>query len=315
MRSRPNPVSHDRMNAEFYILLLCVKKHIRIRSGKVEKLISGKVRDVFDVADGRLVIVTTDRISAFDVILSKPVVGKGKVLNAVSLFWFGFTKNIIQNHIVSGDLKDMPAIFQKSEFEGRTVLVKRVKILPFEFVVRGYIFGNMWEAYSKNEAFCGHKISGEYKLAGKLDSPILTPSTKAHTGHDEYISYKDVADTVGSELADRITKISLQLYDSCYQLAYKKGIIIADTKFEYGLDADGELYLADEIFTPDSSRFWNLADYEVGVSPKSYDKQFVRDWLQNNKMDGRMQFDGVPDSVLKKTADIYAECLRRIRNA
>ena len=278
----------------------------------MEKLISGKVRDVFDVSDDRLVIVTTDRISAFDVILSKPVFGKGKVLNAVSLYWFDFTKDIIQNHIISSDLKEMPDYFQKSEFEGRTVLVKRVKILPFEFVVRGYMFGNMWEAYSKNEDFCGHKISGDYPLAGKLDHPIVTPSTKAQVGHDEYISYEYVADTIGSELAQRITEICLRLYDTCYQCAYKKGIIIADTKFEFGLDANGELYLADEIFTPDSSRFWNLADYEVGVSPKSYDKQFVRDWLLKNKVGGEMQFDKVPDEILSKTAVIYKECERRL---
>ena len=278
----------------------------------MEKLISGKVRDVYEVSDDRLVIVTTDRISAFDVILAKPVIGKGKVLNAVSLYWFDFTKNIIQNHIISSDLKDMPAYFQKEEFEGRTVLVKKLKILPFEFVVRGYIFGNMWEAYSRNEDFCGHKISGEYQLAGKLDSPILTPSTKAHIGHDEYVSFEDVANAVGTELAGKITDISLKLYDICNQFAYKKGIIIADTKFEFGLDADGSLYLADEIFTPDSSRFWNLVDYEVGASPKSYDKQFVRDWLLNNKADGEMQFDNVPDEILSKTADIYKECERRL---
>ena len=278
----------------------------------MEKLISGKVRDVFDVSDDRLVIVTTDRISAFDVILSKPVFGKGKVLNAVSLYWFDFTKDIIQNHIISSDLKEMPDYFQKSEFEGRTVLVKRVKILPFEFVVRGYIFGNMWEAYLRNEDFCGHKTNGEYQMAGKLDRPILTPSTKAHVGHDEYVSFKDVADTVGAELADRITETSLKLYDTCYQFAYKKGIIIADTKFEFGLDSDGALYLADEIFTPDSSRFWNNADYMIGVSPKSYDKQFVRDWLLNNKMGGEMQFSNVPDDILSKTADIYTQCAARL---
>jgi phosphoribosylaminoimidazole-succinocarboxamide synthase len=172
----------------------------------------------------------------------------------------------------------------------------------------------MWEAYSKNLEFCGQKIEGDYKLAEKLPSPIFTPSTKAHVGHDEYISFKNVEDAIGVELANRLKDISLKLYDTCYNYAYSKGIIIADTKFEFGLDAHNELVLADEIFTPDSSRFWNLADYKTGVSPKSYDKQFVRDWLQGNKANGEMQFDNVPDDVLSKTADIYAECLRRLQD-
>ena len=276
----------------------------------MKKIISGKVRDVYEVSDDRLVIVTTDRISAFDVILSKPVNGKGKVLNAVSLFWFDHTKDIVPNHVVSSDLADMPEFFQKDEFEGRTVLVKKLKMLPFEFVARGYMFGHMWEAYSQNEEFCGLKIEGDYKLAEKLAAPIFTPSTKANVGHDEYISTKDVADAIGAELAAKIEKISLELYESCYSYAYSKGIIIADTKFEFGLDESGAVVLADEVFTPDSSRFWSLADYKVGVSPKSYDKQFVRDWLQNNKINGEMQFDAVPDDVLAKTSEIYAECLR-----
>ncbi|WP_461245953.1 phosphoribosylaminoimidazolesuccinocarboxamide synthase [Treponema sp. R6D11] len=289
----------------------------------MKKLISGKVREVYDisdekpsgVSDDRLVIVTTDRISAFDVILSKPVLNKGKVLNAVSLFWFDYTKNIIPNHIISSDLKDMPEFFQKSEFEGRTVLVKKLKILPFEFIVRGYVFGNMWEAYSKGKEFCGQKIEGNYKLAEKLATPLFTPSTKAHVGHDEYISVKHVADSIGADLAKKIEKICFDIYNICYEHAYKKNIIIADTKFEFGLDENNNLFIADEVLTPDSSRFWSLSDYQVGTSPKSYDKQFVRDWLLNNKKDGEMQFDNVPDEVLSKTSEIYAECLRRLVNA
>ena len=278
----------------------------------VKKIISGKVREVYDVSDDKLVIVTTDRISAFDVILPKPVTNKGKVLNAVSLFWFDFTKGIIPNHIISSDLKDMPEFFQKSEFEGRTVLVKKLKMLSFEFIVRGYMFGNMWASYSKGEKFCGQKIEGDYKLAEKLASPLFTPSTKAQTGHDEYISVQYVADKIGAELADKIEKVSFELYNTCYNYAYNKNIIIADTKFEFGLDAHNNLLVADEILTPDSSRFWSLSDYQVGVSPKSYDKQLVRDWLQNNKVNGEMQFENVSDDVLKKTSEIYAECLRKI---
>jgi phosphoribosylaminoimidazole-succinocarboxamide synthase len=278
----------------------------------MKKIISGKVRDVYEVSDDRLVIVTTDRISAFDVVLSKPVSDKGKVLNAVSLFWFDYTKDIIPNHVVTSDLGAMPEFFRKDEFEGRTVMVKKLKMLPFEFVVRGYMFGHMWEAYAAGEEFCGQKIEGDYKLAEKLAAPVFTPSTKAHTGHDEYISVKAVAEAISAEMASRIEEASRKIYDACYRYAYGKGIIIADTKFEFGLDAEGGLVLADEIFTPDSSRFWSLADYKEGVSPKSYDKQFVRDWLQDNKVGGEMQFDDVPDDVLARTAEIYAECLDKL---
>ena len=278
----------------------------------MQKIINGKVRDVYEVSNERLIIVTTDRISAFDVILSKPVADKGRILNAMSLFWFDFTKDVIPNHIISNKLHDMPEHFQKSEFEGRTVLVKKLKILPFEFVVRGYLFGNMWEAYREGRGFCGHKIEGDYKLAQKLTAPLLTPSTKAHVGHDEYVSFTDVENEVGAELSDRIKQLCLKLYDVCYHYAYNKGIIIADTKFEFGIDENDNLVLADEIFTPDSSRFWSLSDYRTGISPKSYDKQFVRDWLLNNKVGDEMQFDNVPDEVLRKTSDIYAECLRRL---
>jgi phosphoribosylaminoimidazole-succinocarboxamide synthase len=278
----------------------------------MKKIISGKVREVYEVADDQLVIVTTDRISAFDVILSKPVTDKGKVLNAVSLFWFNFTKDMIPNHIISSDLKDMPEYFQKGEFEGRTILVKKLKILPFEFIVRGYMFGNMWEAYSKKQEFCGQKIEGNYKLAEKLATPLFTPSTKAHIGHDEYISFQNVADAIGAELADRIKSISFNIYNTCYKYAYSKGIIIADTKFEFGIDEGGNLVIADEVLTPDSSRFWSLAEYKEGISPRSYDKQFVRDWLLNNKINGEMQFNNVPDDILAKTQDIYHECLQKI---
>jgi phosphoribosylaminoimidazole-succinocarboxamide synthase len=278
----------------------------------MKKLISGKVREVYEIDNDRLVIVTTDRISAFDIILSKPVADKGKILNAVSLFWFNYTKDIVPNHIISSDLIDMPEFFQKSEFEGRTVLVKKLKIFPFEFIVRGYMFGNMWDAYSKTREFCGQKIEGDYKLAEKLAAPLFTPSTKAKFGHDEYISCQNVVDEIGAELAEKIKSISFNIYNTCYCYAYNKGIIIADTKFEFGLDESGNLVLADEVLTPDSSRFWSLNNYKEGTSPKSYDKQFVRDWLLNNKVDGKMQFNNVPDEVLAKTQDIYHECLTRI---
>ena len=279
------------------------------------KKYSGKVRDVYEVSEDKLVIVTTDRISAFDVVLSKTVPNKGKILNAVSLFWFDYTKDIISNHILSADTKDMPEFFRSVEFEGRCVLVKRLNIVPFECIVRGYMFGNMWNAYSKGEAFCGQKIEGSYVLAEKLSEPLFTPSTKAKVGHDEYISIQQVENAIGVEMVSRLRDISLKLYDVCYRYAYSKGIIIADTKFEFGLDSGNNLILADEIFTPDSSRFWNLSDYQDGGSPKSYDKQFVRDWLTDNKKDGKMQFDNVPDEILLQTSEIYAECGRKLLNS
>jgi phosphoribosylaminoimidazole-succinocarboxamide synthase len=277
----------------------------------MEKIISGKVRDVYEIDGDRLVIVTTDRISAFDVILSKPVKDKGKVLNALSLYWFDYTKDMVRNHVISDKLTDMPEFFQKPEFEGRTVLVEKLKMLPFEFVVRGYIFGNMWNAYLEGKEFSGLKITGDYEQAQKLESPILTPSTKAEEGHDIYVSFDYTANAIGKETAETISGLCIKLYEACYKRAYEKGIIIADTKFEFGLDQDGSLVLADEIFTPDSSRFWSLADYRTGISPKSYDKQFIRDWLTDNKADGEIQYDNVPDDIMDKTSLIYQECLKK----
>lgn len=278
----------------------------------MEKLISGKVRDVYKISDSKLVIVTTDRISAYDVVMAKPVKNKGKILNLISLFWFDYTKALVPNHIISYNPSDMPEYFRKEEYRDRMVLVKKLKMIPYEFIVRGYIFGNMWNAYCENKKFCGEKIKGDYKLAEKLDTPILTPSTKATAGHDEYVSFEHFADDLGIETAEKIKDACLKLYVTCYKYAYEKGIIIADTKFEFGFDENNDLVLADEIFTPDSSRFWSLDEYQTGVSPKSYDKQFIRDWLTNNMTDGKMQFDSVPDDIIKKTENIYAECLKKI---
>ena len=278
----------------------------------MKKIISGKVRDVYEVDGDRLVIVTTDRISAFDVILGKTVKDKGKVLNALSLFWFDYTKDIVRNHVLSGELADMPAFFQRPEFEGRTVLVEKLRMLPFEFVVRGYMFGNMWSAYQDGKEFCGLKIKGSYRQAQKLEAPVLTPSTKTSEGHDAYVSFDSIAHALGKETAEKISAVCLKLYEVCYQRAYESGLIIADTKFEFGLDRENNLVLADEIFTPDSSRFWSLAEYEVGVSPKSYDKQFIRDFLTGNKINGEIQYDSVPDDMMEKTSEIYRECLEKI---
>jgi phosphoribosylaminoimidazole-succinocarboxamide synthase len=278
----------------------------------MEPKYKGKVRDIYDISDENMVIVTTDRLSAYDVILPVLINGKGVVLNKLSNFWFKRTESLVKNHIVTDDTGKMPEYFRQASFKDRTVMVKKLKMLPFEFVVRGYIFGNMWKAYTEKKPFCGYMIEGDYKMAEKLLEPILTPSTKVENGHDEYVGIDYVKNALGNELADKITDISLRLYKECSMYALTKGIIIADTKFEFGLDEKGELVLADEIFTPDSSRFWNLAEYAVGSSPKSYDKQLIRDWLTDNKEGGEYRFDKVPAEVIRKTEEIYRECLKKL---
>ncbi len=278
----------------------------------MKKIISGKVREVYDLEDGRMVIVTTDRISAFDVILPVDIPGKGKVLNAVSEKWFDLTKDICKNHLISSDTKDMPVEFQKPEFEGRTMLVKKLKMVPYEVIVRGYMFGSMYEAYKKGEPFLGHSFDKEYQEAEKLAEPICTPSTKAKEGHDINVTLDYMKKDLGEELGTKIEKAALAIYKKCYDYANERGIIIADTKFEFGLDENGELILADEVLTPDSSRFWNKDAYKVGTSPASYDKQFVRDWLKANNLAGDPNIKEIPAEIVKKTADLYAECQKRI---
>ncbi|MBR3544344.1 MAG: phosphoribosylaminoimidazolesuccinocarboxamide synthase [Treponema sp.] len=278
----------------------------------MKKIISGKVREVYDLEDGRMVIVTTDRISAFDVILPVDIPGKGKVLNAVSEKWFDLTKDICKNHLISSDTKDMPAEFQKPEFEGRTMLVKKLKMVPYEVIVRGYMFGSMYEAYKKGEPFLGHSFDKEYQEAEKLAEPICTPSTKAKEGHDINVTLDYMKKDLGEDLGTKIEKAALAIYKKCYDYANERGIIIADTKFEFGLDENGELILADEVLTPDSSRFWNKDAYKVGTSPASYDKQFVRDWLKANNLAGDPNIKTIPAEIVKKTADLYAECQKKI---
>ncbi len=278
----------------------------------MKKIISGKVREVYDLEDGRMVIVTTDRISAFDVILPEMVTDKGKVLNALSIYWFNLTKDIVKNHFISSNLKDMPQEFQKPEYEGRTMLVKKLKMIPYEVIVRGYMFGSMYEAYKKGEPFLGHSFDKEYKQAEKLDEPIVTPSTKAAEGHDINVTIDYMKNDLGAELGAKIEKTALAIYKKCYEHAYKNGIIIADTKFEFGLDENGDLVLGDEVLTPDSSRFWNLSTYEVGTSPASYDKQFIRDWLKDHNLAGDANIKEIPADVIAKTSALYHECESKI---
>ena len=278
----------------------------------MKKVISGKVREVYDLEDGRMVIVTTDRISAFDVILPTMITDKGKVLNALSDFWFNFTGDIVKNHMISSNLKDMPVEFQKPEYKDRTILVRKLKMIPHEVIVRGYMFGSMYDAYKKGEPFLGHKFDKEYALAEKLAEPIVTPSTKATEGHDINVTLDYMKKDLGDELGSKIEKAALAVYKKCYEHAYKNGIIIADTKFEFGLDENGELILADEVLTPDSSRFWNLAEYKEGKSPASYDKQFIRDWLKENHLDGDPNIKSIPTDIAEKTASLYRECRKKI---
>lgn len=280
----------------------------------MKKIISGKVRDVYGINERELVIVATDRISAFDVILKSTVRNKGIALNLISLYWFDYTRNIVPNHILSSNLSDMPAYFSENpeQYSKRTVLVKKLQMLPYEFIVRGYMFGSMWEEYKSSKTFCGQKLERKYKLAEKLAEPIVTPSVKYGTGHDEYISLERLRKEIGSKEADKICNICVLLYETCYEKALKNGIIIADTKFEFGYDENGRLILGDEIFTPDSSRFWSMSDYQTGVSPKSYDKQFVRDWLIEQKLNGVTPAPELPEEILAATVDIYKECYRKI---
>ncbi|MDR1630421.1 MAG: phosphoribosylaminoimidazolesuccinocarboxamide synthase [Oscillospiraceae bacterium] len=280
----------------------------------MKKIISGKVREVFEINERELVIVTTDRISAFDVILPTLIPAKGIMLNKIANFWFDFTKDIVTNHIISEELADMPEFFQKEEYTDRTVKVKKIKMMEFEFIVRGYMFGNMWNEYKKNRSFCGYTFDKDYNLASMLETPILTPSTKSTEGHDIYITMDKLRGAIGAEETAKIEAIALELYKKCYEYALTKGIILADTKFEFGYDENGGIVLADEIFTPDSSRFWDASKYVEGASPASYDKQFVRDWLIANKMDGVTPPPEIPEDIVMKTSALYKECYEKLVN-
>lgn len=270
----------------------------------------GKVREVYDNGDS-LVIVATDRISAFDVILKNEVTDKGAILTQMSKFWFGFTDDIVPNHMISTDTKDMPEFFRSSRFNGNSMLCKKLKMLPIECIVRGYITGSGWESYKKNGTVCGIKLPDGLKESDKLKEPIYTPTTKAEIGdHDEHITFEESIGILekefpdkGEEYARKIKDCTIALYKKCEEYALSKGIIIADTKFEFGLDEDGNVVLGDEMLTPDSSRFWPLEGYKPGKGQPSFDKQFVRDWLKANPDSGYK----LPDEVVKKTVDKYKE--------
>ncbi len=273
-------------------------------------LYEGKVREVYDNGDS-LIMVATDRISAFDNILKNKITDKGAVLTQMSRFWFDFTKDIVQNHMLSVDVKDMPESFHKAEYTGNSMKVKKLSMLPIECIVRGYITGSGWESYKKNGTVCGIKLPEGLIESDKLPEPIYTPSTKAEIGdHDENISYEQSIEVLerkypgkGREYASKLKEYTIMLYKKCAEYALGKGIIIADTKFEFGLDENGEIVIGDEMLTPDSSRFWPLEGYEPGKGQPSFDKQFVRDWLKANPDNDLL----LPQEVIDKTIDKYKE--------
>jgi len=267
----------------------------------------GKVRNVFEVED-RLLIVATDRISAFDWVLPSLIPYKGKVLTQLSKYWFDFVGLVVPNHLIATETKDFPPVLAKyaGVLAKRSMLVKKTQVVPVECVVRGYLSGSGWKEYKTTGKICGIKIPKGLRESDRLSEPIFTPSTKAEKGHDVNISFKDVQKEIGAELAGKIRKVSLELYQKASLYAVSKGIIIADTKFEFGCDGD-ELILIDEIFTPDSSRFWPLAQYEAGKSQPSLDKQFVRDYLETTAWDKNSPPPALPAEIIAKTSQKYLE--------
>jgi len=275
---------------------------------------SGKVRDMYEIDDNHILIVTTDRLSAFDVILSTPIQGKGAVLNAVSSFWFNKLSHIIPNQVADMTLEEaIPDSEERQRVASHAIVVKRLKPLPIEAIVRGYLIGSGWKEYQQQGSVCGIELPAGLDLADRLPQPIFTPSTKASAStHDENIDFERMCDLIGITLAEQVRHVSLSLYKEAAAFALQKGIIIADTKFEFGLDADNTLYLIDEVLTPDSSRFWPVSEYRPGISPPSFDKQIVRDWLETQDWDKKAPAPELPDRIKNKTAEKYREALERL---
>lgn len=274
----------------------------------------GKVRDIYGVDDDHLLIVTTDRLSAYDVVMPDPVPGKGEILTRISLFWFRMMADIIDTQLTDLRVDDVitdPEL--REQLSSRSLVVKRLQPLPIEAVVRGYLIGSGWRDYQSTGKVCGIDLPAGLRQAEKLGQTLFTPSSKAAAGsHDENISFAQVADLVGEKLALRVRDAAIQIYERAAAYALERGIIIADTKFEFGLDGEGRLHLIDEVLTPDSSRFWPLDSYEVGISPPSFDKQFVRDYLDTLDWDKTAPGPDLPAEILKRTADKYREALERM---
>lgn len=276
-------------------------------------LARGKVRDMYAVGDDKLLIVASDRISAFDVILDDPVPGKGQVLTDLTEFWLKKLAHIVPNHSTGVRPEDVVLPEERDQVVGRAMVVKRLKPVMVEAVARGYLIGSGWKDYQATGAVCGIALPAGLKQAGRLPQPIFTPAAKAEVGaHDENVDFAHVVREVGQEMAEKIRDITLRLYSEASEYAATKGIIIADTKFEFGLDDQGVLHLMDEVLTPDSSRFWPVADYAEGTSPPSFDKQFVRDWLETQVWDKTPPAPRLPVDVIEKTAAKYREALTRL---
>jgi phosphoribosylaminoimidazole-succinocarboxamide synthase len=281
-------------------------------------LARGKVRDNYAVGDDRLLMVASDRLSAFDVVMGEPIPGKGELLTRMALFWFSRLKHIVPNHLTGEEPESVVAPDERAQVRGRSMLVKRLRPLPIEAVVRGYLAGSGWQEYQKTQSVCGVALPPGLKNAGKLPRPIFTPATKAEAGaHDENITFDQAATLIGREQAQRVRDIAVRLYEDAAAYALTRGIVIADTKFEFGLDADGTLTLMDEVLTPDSSRYWPVETYREGENPPSYDKQFVRDWLEAVRIDGkpwnkRAPAPPLPADVIARTAAKYQEAWTRL---
>ncbi|HIM58497.1 MAG: phosphoribosylaminoimidazolesuccinocarboxamide synthase [Gammaproteobacteria bacterium] len=266
----------------------------------------GKVRDIYAIDDKRMLIVTTDRLSAFDVVFDEPISQKGAVLTNVANFWFEKTKHIIPNHLTHEPLASVLNPAEVAQVEGRAIIVKKLKPLAVEAIVRGYLIGSGWKDYQQTGAVCGTTLPNNLELAEKLPHTLYTPSTKADLGeHDMNVDFETTVEILGADMADQVKQASLKLYQFAADYALKRGIIIADTKFEFGLDENNQLTLMDEVLTPDSSRFWSKADYQVGTSPKSFDKQIVRDYLETLDWDKTPPAPVLPERIIQKTADKY----------
>jgi len=271
----------------------------------------GKVRDIYAVDDDKLLVIQTDRLSAFDVVLPTPVPGKGRVLTALSFFWFRKLAHVIPNHLMGIEPESVVSPDEREQVAGRAMVVRRLKPLPLEAIARGYIIGSGWKEYQRTGAICGIPLPPGLREAEQLPQPIFTPSTKAAIGkHDENIPFAEVEQLIGRDHARAVRDATLRLYTEAADYARSRGIIIADTKFEFGVDGSGALFLIDEALTPDSSRFWPAAEYRVGMSPPSFDKQFVRDWLEARAWNKQPPAPALPADVLAKTAEKYREALR-----
>ena len=277
-------------------------------------LARGKVRDIYAVGDDHLLIVTTDRLSAFDVVLPDPIPGKGAVLTAVANFWFERTRHLVPNHLADIPLETvLPDEQERNQVAGRAIVVRKLKALPVEAIVRGYLIGSGWKDYQATGSVCGIRLPAGLQLAEQLPEAVYTPSTKAEVGgHDENVDFSRTESLLGADIAARVRDISLQLYSEAAAYARERGIIIADTKFEFGLDEANKLVLIDEALTPDSSRFWPQDEYRVGISPPSFDKQFVRDYLETLDWDKTPPGPSLPEHIIRQTADKYREALRRL---